>query len=71
MNVYLGIDVGTSGTKVLAISADGKILGAGLGEYPCYAPRPLWSEQNPDDWWNAVVRVDRSFRSDARLRVPR
>lgn len=57
MNVYLGIDVGTSGTKVLAISADGKILGAGLGEYPCYAPRPLWSEQNPDDWWNAVVRV--------------
>lgn len=55
MNVYLGIDVGTSGTKVLAIAADGTILGSGVGEYPCYAPKPLWSEQNPDDWWNAVV----------------
>ncbi len=57
MNIYLGIDVGTSGTKVLAMAANGEILGAGVGEYPCYAPRPLWSEQNPDDWWNAVVTV--------------
>lgn len=55
MSVYLGIDVGTSGTKVLAIREDGTILASGVGEYPCYAPKPLWSEQNPDDWWNAVV----------------
>ncbi len=57
MNAYLGIDVGTSGTKVLAVRADGTILASGVGEYPCYAPKPLWSEQNPDDWWNAVVKV--------------
>ena len=57
MNVYLGIDVGTSGVKVLAVRADGAILASGVGEYPLYAPRPLWSEQNPDDWWNAVVKV--------------
>ena len=57
MNVYLGIDVGTSGVKVLAVRADGTILASGVGEYPLYAPRPLWSEQNPDDWWNAVVKV--------------
>ena len=57
MSVYLGIDVGTSGTKVLAIRADGTILASGVGEYPCYAPRPLWSEQDPDDWWRAVVET--------------
>ncbi|MBR6386866.1 MAG: xylulokinase, partial [Thermoguttaceae bacterium] len=57
MNVYLGIDVGTSGTKVLAIRADGTILASGVGEYPCYAPRPLWSEQNPEDWRKAVVET--------------
>lgn len=56
-NVYLGIDVGTSGTKVLAINGEGKILASGVGEYPCYAPKPLWSEQNPEDWWQAVVKV--------------
>ncbi|MCF0235093.1 MAG: xylulokinase, partial [Thermoguttaceae bacterium] len=59
MNVYLGVDVGTSGAKVLAIRADGSIIASGLGEYPCYAPRPLWSEQNPDDWWNGVVKTVR------------
>ncbi len=57
MSVYLGIDVGTSGTKVLAIREDGTILASGVGEYPCYAPKPLWSEQDPDDWWNAVVKT--------------
>lgn len=57
MSVYLGIDVGTSGVKVLAIRADGTILASGVGEYPLYSPRPLWSEQEPDDWWNAVVKV--------------
>ena len=56
-NVYLGIDVGTSGTKVLAINGEGKILASGVGEYPCYAPKPLWSEQDPEDWWQAVVKV--------------
>lgn len=59
MSVYLGIDVGTSGAKVLAIRADGTILSGGFAEYPCFAPRPLWSEQNPDDWWNGVVRAVR------------
>lgn len=55
MNVYLGIDVGTSGTKVLAIAPDGTILAQAVEEYPLSAPRPLWSEQNPDDWFRAVM----------------
>ena len=59
MAVYLGIDIGTSGTKTLAIAADGTLLGSEAAEYPCSNPQPLWSEQNPDDWWHAVVETVR------------
>ena len=57
--VFLGIDIGTSGTKTLAIRPDGTIVGKASAEYPCSAPRPLWSEQNPDDWYRAVVKTVR------------
>jgi xylulokinase len=53
--VLLGIDVGTSGCKVLALEETGAILGSVVEEYPCYAPREGWSEQNPEDWWKAVA----------------
>lgn len=52
----LGIDVGTSGCKILALDETGKILGSVVEEYPCYAPQEGWSEQEPEDWWNGVVR---------------
>lgn len=51
----LGIDVGTSGCKILALDEDGTILGSIVEEYPCYAPQEGWSEQDPGDWWNGVV----------------
>jgi xylulokinase len=53
---FLGIDIGTSATKTLVIDEQGKVLASDLQEYPCYAPKPLWSEQDPDDWWNGVVK---------------
>lgn len=56
MSVFLGIDVGTSGTKALAIDETGKILSQALATYPCYHPKPLWSEQDPEDWWQATVK---------------
>ncbi len=55
MSVFLGIDIGTSGTKAVAIDPQGRVLGEALQEYPCYTPRPLWSEQNPEDWWQATL----------------
>ncbi|MDR1924052.1 MAG: xylulokinase [Planctomycetaceae bacterium] len=60
MSVYLGIDIGTSGTKTLAIDGKGKILASNLQDYPCYAPKPLWSEQDPDDWWQATIKSVRN-----------
>lgn len=53
MSVYLGIDIGTSGTKTLAIRDCGEILASATVEYPLYSPQPGWSEQDPDDWWEA------------------
>ena len=60
MAVFLGIDIGTSGTKTLAINPRGKILAQASAEYPIYHPKPLWSEQDPDDWWNATVKTIRA-----------
>lgn len=52
----LGIDVGTSGCKILALDDTGKILGTAVEEYPLYSPQAGWSEQDPEDWWNGVVQ---------------
>jgi xylulokinase len=68
MSIYLGIDVGTSGTKTLAINERGKILAQALATYPCYHPKPLWSEQDPDDWWNATVKSVRAVVKSAKLK---
>ncbi len=57
MSVTLGIDIGTSGTKTLAIDERGTILASATAEYPCDHPRPGWSEQHPRLWWDATVET--------------
>jgi xylulokinase len=68
MSIYLGIDIGTSGTKTLAINERGKILGQAMATYPCYHPKPMWSEQDPDDWWNATVKTVRAVVKKSKLK---
>jgi len=69
MSVYLGIDIGTSGTKTLAIDERGKILAEAAQAYPCYYPQPLWSEQDPDDWWQATVATVQAVVKKAKLKA--
>ena len=57
MPVLLGIDLGTSGVKVLAITADGKMLASVNVTYPLLQPRAGWSEQNADHWWRGVTEA--------------
>ena len=57
MSITLGIDIGTSGTKTLAIDERGTILASASAEYPCSHPRPGWSEQDPELWWDATVKT--------------
>src|SRR6266508_2409575 len=53
----VGLDVGTTGVKAIAISADGDPVAAAEASYPLSTPRPGWSEQDPDDWARAAEQV--------------
>jgi xylulokinase len=50
----VGIDVGTTGVKGVAISPRGKVLATAEEPYPLSTPYPGWSEQDPEDWWRAT-----------------
>jgi len=69
MSVYLGVDIGTSGTKTLAVRRDGTILAEASADYPLYHPQPMWSEQDPEDWWKATVKTIRSVVKKAKLKA--
>ena len=53
--LYVGIDLGTSACKLLLADVAGRILNTVMHEYSLSFPHPAWSEQNPSDWWDAVV----------------
>ncbi len=46
--------MGTSGCKVLLVDETGAVLAQASAEYPLSVPEPLWSEQDPEDWWKGV-----------------
>jgi xylulokinase len=64
-DAVIGIDVGTSGVKGLALSADGSVLAIAEAEYPLSTPRPGWTEQDPADWWSATESVLAELRDAA------
>lgn len=68
MKYLLGIDVGTTGTKTLLIGQNGQVLGSAYRSYPTDTPMPKFCEQNPEDWWNAVVETVREACADEVLR---
>jgi xylulokinase len=55
MPYLLGIDIGTSGTKAVLVEEGGRVAASSYVEYPLSQPRPGWAEQNPEQWWQAVV----------------
>ena len=56
MEYLLGIDIGTSGTKTVLFDRDANPITAKTFEYPLYQEQNGWAEQEPADWWNAVVQ---------------
>jgi len=54
--LFLGIDVSTTGSKALVIDEKGNVLATAVNEHSISTPRPLWSEQNPQEWWDASVK---------------
>jgi len=49
----VGLDVGTTGVKAVAISPRGEVLGSAERGYALSTPQPGWAEQDPEDWWRA------------------
>ena len=50
----LGLDIGTSGAKAVVVRDDGEVIATGTADYPISHPHPLWSEQDPADWWDGA-----------------
>ena len=61
---YIGIDLGTSAVKLLLMDGEGDIRKTVSRGYPLSFPRPGWSEQNPEDWWTAVLDGVRELTAD-------
>ncbi|TQV80051.1 xylulokinase [Exilibacterium tricleocarpae] len=55
--MYLGIDLGTSGVKAVLIDDAGELLDSATVALAVSRPQPLWSEQDPHDWWQACEQA--------------
>jgi len=64
---FLGIDVSTTGSKALLIDERGAVVATAASPHTLQNPRPLWSEQDPDEWWTAVSAAIRSALQQAGL----
>jgi xylulokinase len=64
MQTLIGIDVGTSGVKALALAPDGTVLGRAEETYPLEMPQPGWAEQDPELWWTATERALAALDAD-------
>ena len=54
MAVLIGVDVGTSGTRALAVTTAGELVAEANAPHELLTPRPGWTEQRPDEWWQAA-----------------
>src|SRR5258706_5659899 len=59
----LGLDIGTTGVRCLAVDEHGTVTAETSEEYPISSPRPGWSEQHPQDWWEATCKVIAEMRA--------
>jgi len=64
-SALVGLDIGTTGVKAVAISPTGEVLARAEEAYPLSLPRPGWAEQDPEDWWRASERALAALGVDA------
>ena len=64
MSYFIGIDSSTTATKALLMDAGGTVVGVASSGYPYETPRPLWSQQHPDLWWEATVKSIRQVLAE-------
>ncbi|MBN1203016.1 MAG: xylulokinase [Anaerolineae bacterium] len=64
MAYLLGLDVSTTGSKALIIDETGAVIASYTTPHPISHPKPLWSEQDPADWWNGMLTAIRAAVND-------
>ncbi len=62
--VVVGLDVGTTGVKAVAVEPDGRVAAVAEHGYPLSTPRAGWSEQDPEDWWDGTRAVLAAVRAE-------
>lgn len=67
MSYFLGIDVSTTGAKALVIDAQGQVVSSATTPLTLSTPKPLWSEQDPHEWWQGAAASVRSALQQANL----
>jgi xylulokinase len=67
MKYFLGIDTSTTGSKALILDQDGAVLSVASCPHTLQTPKPLWSEQDPGEWWQAVIVSIRSALQKAAI----
>jgi xylulokinase len=67
-NVSIGVDLGTSGVKVIALTPDGQGVAEASANYPLLTPKPGWTEQNPSDWLEGTRTVLKALSEDLKAR---
>jgi xylulokinase len=65
MSYFIGIDVSTTATKALLIDEQGAVLAVSSERYAFETPRPLWTEQHPDLWWEGTIKSIRGVLLDS------
>jgi xylulokinase len=68
-DVFLGLDVGTSSVKGVAVDGAGRVLAQAERPLPLSGPEPLAAEQDAEDWWERSVEVLRELAAAAGARV--
>lgn len=69
MTVVLGVDVGTTGARAVAVDESGLVVAAASSSYPISTPRSGWTEQDPAAWWAGVVEVLTALGRDPDVRA--
>ena len=67
MRCFLGLDISTTATKAVLVEEKGEVLGIASASHKLSTPRPLWSEQDPHEWWSATQEAVRGVLSRAGL----
>ncbi len=66
MALVIGIDLGTSSAKTVALDESGDVLATASASYAMQTPRPGWVEQDAADWWEAICRTTRAVADELR-----